>query len=91
MSSANLTGRSAAVDVDDAARMLGDSVAVYLDGGPSRDGVASTIIDATGLVSGARPVRILRRGAVSRSELEESLGDLLDHDHHDHDHGDGSA
>lgn len=95
VSSANLTGRSAAVDVDDAARMLGDSVAVYLDGGPSRDGVASTIIDATGLVSGARPVRILRRGAVSRSELEESLGDLLepdDHDHdHDHDHGDGSA
>ena len=81
-SSANLTGRSAAVDVDDAARMLGDSVAGYLDGGPS------TIIDATGLVSGARPVRILRRGAVSRSELEESLGDLLEPDDHDHDHGD---
>ena len=36
VSSANSTGDPAAMDVDAAERMLGDSVAVYLDGGPAR-------------------------------------------------------
>jgi len=63
--------------------MLGDSVAVYLDDGPSRTGVASTILDATSLV-GPRPdgdeprVRVLREGAISLDELAEVLGDLLE-------------
>lgn len=79
VSSANLTGRPAAVDVDSARAMLGDSVAVYLDGGPASTGVASTIIDATGLVAGGtRPVRVLREGAVTRAQLEEVLGDQLE-------------
>ncbi|WP_431802486.1 L-threonylcarbamoyladenylate synthase [Microbacterium sp. bgisy203] len=79
VSSANLTGRPAAVDVDSARAMLGDSVSVYLDGGPASTGVASTIIDATGLVAGGtRPVRVLREGAVSRAQLGEVLGDLLE-------------
>lgn len=77
VSSANLTGRAAAIDVHGAIDMLGESVSVYLDGGPSSTGVASTIIDATGLVAGDRPVRILREGAVSRERLLEVLGDLL--------------
>jgi hypothetical protein len=46
VSSANLTGRAAAIDVHGAREMLRDSVAVYLDGGPSTHGVASTIVDA---------------------------------------------
>ena len=37
VSSANLTGKSAAIAADDAQDMLGDSVAVYLDAGPSAD------------------------------------------------------
>ena len=37
-----------ATAVDDAVDMLGDSVSVYLDGGASPTGVASTIVDATG-------------------------------------------
>ncbi|MEL5991490.1 L-threonylcarbamoyladenylate synthase [Microbacterium phosphatis] len=83
VSSANLTGRPAAVVGDDARAMLGDSVAVYLDDGPSRTGVASTILDATSLV-GPRPdgdeprVRVLREGAISLDELAEVLGDLLE-------------
>ena len=56
--------RPPAIAADDAQDMLGDSVAVYLDGGPSATGVASTIIDATSLVGGADPlVRVLREGA----------------------------
>ncbi|AXA97424.1 MULTISPECIES: L-threonylcarbamoyladenylate synthase [unclassified Microbacterium] len=81
VSSANLTGKAAAVDAHNAYNMLRDSVAVYLDGGPSTHGVASTIVDATGLVgAGDRPVRVLREGAVSRARLREVLGDLLEPD-----------
>lgn len=81
VSSANLTKMAAAIDVHGAVSMLGDSVSVYLDGGPSATGVASTIIDATGLAAGGeRPVRVLRDGAVSRAQLREVLGDLLEAD-----------
>jgi tRNA threonylcarbamoyl adenosine modification protein (Sua5/YciO/YrdC/YwlC family) len=84
VSSANLTGRTAAIIASDARNMLGDSVAVYLDGGPSSTGVASTIIDATSLVGevpGVEPVvRVLREGAVERAALREVLGDLLEPD-----------
>jgi L-threonylcarbamoyladenylate synthase len=84
-SSANLTGRPAAVAVDPAAQMLGDRVSVYLNGGPSATGVASTIIDATSLVGPSpdaadRRVRVLRDGAVSRDQLRDILGDLLEED-----------
>lgn len=43
-------------------------------------GAASTIVDATALVNGTDDarVRILRVGAVSRAELLEVLGDLLE-------------
>ena len=49
----------------------------------SRNGVASTIIDATSLVrraSDAEPgvVRVLRDGVVTREQLREVLGDLLE-------------
>ena len=52
-----------------AAAQLGDSVAVYLDGGPSGEPVASTIVDLTG-----DEPRILRAGAVTAAELAEVLG-----------------
>ncbi|WP_194422188.1 L-threonylcarbamoyladenylate synthase [Microbacterium abyssi] len=84
VSSANLTGRNAATSAQEAQGMLGDSVAVYLDGGPSETGIASTIIDATSLVrrgaeDAAEPrVRILREGAVTRRRLESILGELLE-------------
>ncbi len=81
VSSANLTGKAAAVMAADAQQMLGDSVAVYLDGGPSATGVASTIVDATSLVGGEEPlVRVLREGAIDRAALREVLGDLLEPD-----------
>lgn len=82
VSSANLTGVAAAVTAADAQSMLGDTVAVYLDGGPSRTGIASTIIDATALVGGGEDarIRVLREGAVSREALAEILGDMLEPD-----------
>lgn len=78
VSSANLTGRSAAINIDEAQTMLGETISVYLDGGHSATGVSSTIVDATSLVGGADPVvRILRHGAIERERLHEVLGDLL--------------
>ncbi|MDZ8274442.1 L-threonylcarbamoyladenylate synthase [Microbacterium aquimaris] len=81
VSSANLTGKPAAVTVLDAMNMLGGSVSTYLDDGPSATGVASTIVDATSLVVGPEPVvRVLREGAIPRARLREVLGDLLEAD-----------
>lgn len=81
VSSANLTGRAAAISAEDAQAMLGDSVSVYLDDGMSADGVASTIIDATSLIGGGdRIIRVLRDGAISRAQLRDVVGDLLEPD-----------
>lgn len=83
VSSANLTGEAAAISAEGAERMLGDSVAVYLNGGMSATGVASTIIDATSLVrrgddAGDARIRLLREGAVTMKQLRGVIGDLLD-------------
>ncbi|GAA2054412.1 L-threonylcarbamoyladenylate synthase [Streptomyces carpaticus] len=71
VSSANLTGHPAPQDCDAAQQMLGDAIAVYLDGGPTPDTVPSSIVDVT------RPVpRLLRAGAVSEEELRKVVPDL---------------
>ena len=64
VSSANLTGEPAATTIEDAERMLGPSVSVYLDAGQSPGGTASTILDVTG----ATP-RILREGPIGLDVL----------------------
>ncbi|ETW24087.1 L-threonylcarbamoyladenylate synthase [Mycobacterium gastri] len=69
VSSANVSGQPAAVDADDARRQLGDRVDVYLDGGPSAQQAASTIVDLTG----ASP-RILRPGPVTAERIADVLG-----------------
>ncbi|HEX4559384.1 MAG TPA: L-threonylcarbamoyladenylate synthase [Mycobacterium sp.] len=69
VSSANVSGRSPAVNADEARNQLGDLVDVYLDAGPSERQAASTIVDLTG----AAP-RILRAGPVSVERIAEVLG-----------------
>ena len=72
VSSANRHGRPAARTAAEAQEQLGEDVAVYLEDGPVREGVASTIVDVTA----ARP-RILRLGAVSAAELREVVPDIV--------------
>lgn len=73
VSSANKTGVPAAGTAEEARDMLGDSVAVYLDGGEAR-GLASTIIDATKLATdGTGTVRVVRVGGVTLEALREVL------------------
>jgi L-threonylcarbamoyladenylate synthase len=69
VSSANVSGRPPAATAQQAQEQLGDSVAVYLDGGPSGDPVPSTIVDLTG----DEPI-ILREGAVRAAAVSEVLG-----------------
>ncbi|MGH3564819.1 MAG: L-threonylcarbamoyladenylate synthase [Pseudonocardia sp.] len=69
VSSANISGSLPASTVYEAVTQLDDSVAVYLDGGPSGEPVASTVVDLTG----AEP-RVLREGAVPLTEIAEVLG-----------------
>jgi L-threonylcarbamoyladenylate synthase len=68
VSSANVSGRPAATTADEAMAQLGDSVAVYLDGGPCADDVPSTIVDLTGSVP-----RLLRQGVISVERLREVI------------------
>jgi tRNA A37 threonylcarbamoyladenosine synthetase subunit TsaC/SUA5/YrdC len=68
VSSANLTGRPAALDADAAEEMLGDGVSVIVDAGPVTGGEASTIVDVTG-----EQPRVLRRGALGPERLEAVL------------------
>ena len=71
VSSANLTGHLAPEDCDAAQEMLGDSVSVYLDGGPTPGIVPSSIVDVTREV----PL-LLRAGAISADELRKVVPDL---------------
>ncbi|MER7989797.1 L-threonylcarbamoyladenylate synthase [Streptomyces noursei] len=71
VSSANLTGHPSPQDCDAAQEMLGDSVSVYLDAGPTPAAVPSSIVDVTGKV----PV-LLRAGALSAEELRKVVPEL---------------
>ncbi|MFB6616820.1 L-threonylcarbamoyladenylate synthase [Streptomyces sp. NPDC085524] len=71
VSSANISGQPAPEDCDAARQMLGDSVSVYLDGGPTPGIEPSSIVDVTGKV----PV-LLRAGALTAEQLREVVPDL---------------
>jgi len=72
VSSANRSGSSPALTAAEAQDQLGDDVAVYLDGGPARTGVASTIVDVTGEIP-----RVLRAGAIDAETLRSVVPDLV--------------
>ena len=89
VSSANLTGEPAATTSAQAEGYLADAVEVFLDGGPSPKGEASTILDMTALRATAGggagdgaeaqgKVRIVRRGALSAAKIRAVIGDLLE-------------
>ncbi|MFP7760804.1 L-threonylcarbamoyladenylate synthase [Marisediminicola sp. LYQ134] len=89
VSSANISGEPAAMSAVEAERMLGDSVAVYLERGASgvsgaaaRDGgdasastaaTGSTIVDATRLGEPGGTVTIVRHGAIPDEKIFEVL------------------
>jgi L-threonylcarbamoyladenylate synthase len=81
VSSANLTGQPPALTAQDARRMLGDSVQVYLDDGPAGAGYepgdrdpSSTIVDATQFTRGTGKMRIVRHGVIPDEEILGVVG-----------------
>ncbi|GAA4595650.1 L-threonylcarbamoyladenylate synthase [Planotetraspora phitsanulokensis] len=75
VSSANRSGATPATTAAEAEEQLGDSVSVYLDGGPCADNVPSTILDLTTAVP-----RILRKGAIPADKLRGIVGYLATED-----------
>ena len=67
VTSANRSGEPPLTTAAAARELFGDSVAVYLDGGPSRTGAASTVVSLVGELS------ILRAGPIDESELRQKL------------------
>jgi L-threonylcarbamoyladenylate synthase len=65
--SANISGRPDPESVEEIASQLGNRVSMYLDAGPL-SGATSTVVDCS-----AEPARILRDGAIGRSEIETVL------------------
>jgi L-threonylcarbamoyladenylate synthase len=66
--SANLSGGSDAKNAAEVAAALGDAIELVIDGGPTRGGPASTVVDCTS----QRP-RILREGAIPAWLIAETL------------------
>jgi len=73
VSSANVHGRDAALEIPDAVEQLGAAVAVYLDDGPAAGPVPSTIVDLSG-----EEARVLREGRIPASELNAVVPGLVD-------------
>ena len=69
VSSANRSGAPPATTIAEAEEQLGDSVAVYLDGGRCTQPIPSTIVDLTTPVP-----RVLRKGAVPVEKLKNIVG-----------------
>lgn len=66
VTSANLSGRESPRTVSEVAAQLGGRVPLVLDGGETRGGVPSTVVDVS---SGAEPV-ILREGPITLEQIK---------------------
>lgn len=66
-SSANLSGQPAISDAQTVLDSLGDQVDLVLDGGQTKGGLGSTILDVT-----MDPPQILREGLITRLEIENA-------------------
>lgn len=76
VSSANLTGESAAMSADEARASLGESVSVYLSGGQTLSAVSS-IVDASGYDGTPGSIRIVRHGIIDEARIRAVIGDDL--------------
>ncbi len=66
--SANISGEKDTITAEDAIKQLGDSIDLVLDGGPTTEGLPSTIID----LCGPTP-HVIREGAIKLSLLDPFL------------------
>lgn len=70
-SSANRSGEQSAQSVEEAVAAFGDSVDLYLDGGPTQGHVSSTVVAADPHARDG--ITILREGVISQSAIRAAL------------------
>ncbi|RSX55928.1 translation factor Sua5 [Bifidobacterium dolichotidis] len=70
-SSANQSGEESAQSVDQAIEAFGESVDLYLDGGPTAGHVASTVVEADPAAKNG--IRVLREGCIPTDEVNKAL------------------
>lgn len=71
VTSANLSGQPSPITAQEVEAQLGGRIELILDGGPCRGGVPSSLLDCT-----LSPPLLLRRGAVSKKDLQRVIGSL---------------
>ena len=69
VTSANRSGVPTPSTVAEIYEQLGDAVAVYLDGGVSKEEIGSTIVDLA-----RRKPRIVREGPIGKDQIERAIG-----------------
>ena len=69
--SANLFGRTSPTTAQHVADDLGGKIKMIIDGGKTKVGVESTVLDIT-----VEPIRILRAGGISLEKLKEVIGQV---------------
>ena len=68
--SANISGRPSPTDAETVRRDVGDKIPLVIDGGETRFGVESTVIDMTG-----EHAVLLRPGGLAKENIEAELGE----------------
>ena len=68
--SANISGRPSPTDAETVRRDVGDKIPLVIDGGETRFGVESTVIDMTG-----EHAVLLRPGGLAKEDIEVELGE----------------
>ena len=73
--SANISGGESPFDIDTALRQLGELVDLYIDGGPSRSKLNSTIvgIEETGITGEPLNIKVYREGEIAVEHLTDRL------------------
>lgn len=66
--SANISGKAPPKNAREVLEDLGGKIEMVLDGGRTKIGIASTVVDATG-----RRYKILREGAISKEEIRQAV------------------
>jgi L-threonylcarbamoyladenylate synthase len=69
VTSANVSGQPSSINAQEVEEQLGGRIDLILDGGPCRGGVPSTILDCS-----VSPPLLLRRGAITESDLRAVIG-----------------
>lgn len=70
--SANISGRRPPCNADDVLKDLDGKIDLVLDGGETDVGIESTVVDMTIL-----PYKILRKGAIDKTEIKDAVRKLL--------------